>query len=133
MPPSHCPISSGEVRRTGSKIGRRREDERWEDCMERTDYISLSPHMPDCVTAKCPRDCGTDGRWRGGGSGVNWRKLSGGGRLRGGICEGDGASCGAGMNEMAGAGGRGRQADETFMKGKGKMMYRACELGPLSS
>lgn len=47
--------------------------------MERTDYISLSPHMPDCVTAKCPRDCGMAGRRGGGGSGVNWRKLSGGG------------------------------------------------------
>lgn len=50
--------------------------------MERTDYISLSPHMPDCVTAKCPRDCGMAGRrggGGGGGSGVNWRKLSGGG------------------------------------------------------
>lgn len=32
-----------------------------------------------------------------------------------------------------GAGGRGRQADERFIKGKGKMMWRAYEVGPLSS
>lgn len=82
LPPTHSPIGSRVVRGTGREICRRREDERQEDCMERTDYISPSPHMPDCVTAKCPRDCGAEGggrrRWRGGGSGVNWRKLSGG-------------------------------------------------------
>lgn len=32
-----------------------------------------------------------------------------------------------------GAGDRGRQADERFIKGKGKMMWRAHEVGPLSS
>lgn len=37
------------------------------------------------------------------------------------------------MSEMAGAGGRGRQADERFIKGKEKMMWRAYEVGPLSS
>lgn len=42
-------------------------------------------------------------------------------------------SCGVGMSEMAGAGGRGRQADERFRKGEEKMMWRACEVGPLSS
>ena len=29
-------------------------------CVERADYISPSPHMPDCVTAKCPRDGGME-------------------------------------------------------------------------
>lgn len=49
--------------------------------MERADYISPSPHMPDCVTAKCPRDGGMGGGSESGGGGggeVNWRKLSGG-------------------------------------------------------
>ena len=32
--------------------------------MERAHYISPSPHMPDCVTAKCPRDWGDGGRQR---------------------------------------------------------------------
>lgn len=48
-PPSHCPI--------GSRVRCGQEDGQ-EDCMERTDYISTSPHMPDCVTAKSHRDCG---------------------------------------------------------------------------
>ena len=53
----------------------------------RADYISASPHMPDCVTAKCPSNEGTEEeeerrRGGGGGSGVNWRKLSGRGARR---------------------------------------------------
>lgn len=54
--------------------------------MEKADYISPSPHMPDYVTAQCPRDRGMEEgteKRGGGGSGVNWRKLSGRGGRRG--------------------------------------------------
>lgn len=58
---------------------------------------------------------------------IKWRKKRGEGFIR------ERVSCRVGMNEMAGAGGRGRRADERFMKGKEKMMRRAYEVGPLSS
>lgn len=58
---------------------------------------------------------------------IKWRKERGEGFMR------ERVSCEVGMKEMAGAGGRGRQADERFIKGKEKMMWRACEVGPLSS
>lgn len=98
--------------------------------MERTDYISLSPHMPDCVTAKGPRDCGMAGRrWkRSKLEKIKWRRGRGEGFARetGRVAERE-------WTRWRGAGGRGRQAEERFIKGKGKMMWRAYEVGPLSS
>lgn len=77
---------------------------------ERADYVSPSPHMPDCVTAKCPRDWGVGGRqqgWgRGGGVGkrsklekIKWeRDLKGG-------------------------------SNESVIKRNVRMLQRACEVG----
>lgn len=65
--------------------------------IEKADYISLSSHMPDYVTAKCPRDGGMEeGSKRRGGGGnrsklekIKWKRV-----VRGGISEREGEGAG---------------------------------------